>query len=412
MTTEAAKLSQEALPQGARRGSSWRIDSIDGLRALAMLMVFFWHSWQFAGFPRLAQQVGGAYIDFDWFALRFDSAVDLFLVISGFCLFWPLCKSTEAAAKWQWQDYSVRRVRRMVPPYYMAIIFATLLPQVLVVFYKAIGQPANWQPLQSFPDYLTHALFIHTLFVDYWNGINGSLWTLSLEAQFYLMFPCVVLAFRRVGWHVVWVICGVSVVYRIIAGSIYAGAPEPVPFLVSIFFLGRWMQFAMGMGAAIIVARWVRSGTRLPSWVGSLMFLAAVGLWFVAAHDPGSSPWHLPVRDTCYGVAATLAIIAVCGSNTPFRKPFEFRPMVWLGFVSYSVFLIHQPTIWYVSQFMHRRGIGSIPHLVLLCTIGFGVVLFIGHVFFKFFEEPFMGAPRHKAPAPATPAKQPEAVPA
>ena len=65
------------------------------------------------------------------------AGVDLFMVLSGFCLFLPLCRSDEALAKFQWKNFYQRRARRIIPPYYAGILFATLMPFALTVFFRS-----------------------------------------------------------------------------------------------------------------------------------------------------------------------------------------------------------------------------------------------------------------------------------
>src|SRR5437870_10025587 len=99
---------------------SWRIPEIDGLRALAILMVYVYHAWQFGGTPALAVSLFGSRWNLSDLVEHLTAGVPLFMALSGFCLFWPLCKSAESLTSWDWKDYARRRMRRIVPPYYAA----------------------------------------------------------------------------------------------------------------------------------------------------------------------------------------------------------------------------------------------------------------------------------------------------
>ena len=196
---------------------SWRIPAIDGLRALACMMVYGYHVWQFGYSPSLVVPVFGHPVNLLGMFPAFPAGVDLFMVLSGFCLFWPLCKSHEALENWDWREYAWRRVRRIVPPYYAAILYTIVLPMVLVALFRLLRLEANWQPVPSARQILTHIFFIHTLFPDTWKGITGAFWSLGLEAQFYLIFPLVVFAFRQWKLAVLAVMVASSIIYRIIA---------------------------------------------------------------------------------------------------------------------------------------------------------------------------------------------------
>lgn len=400
---------------------SWRLPGVDGLRALACLMVFLCHAWDGAWPAAFAGRAIHAPPWTEAIARTFSSGVDLFMLLSGFCLFWPLCKSPEAIQRWQWRDYAYRRIRRIVPPYYMAIFFTLLLPQVLVlgtVIFQLIKtggfadgavitatlRNAHWQPISTPWEILTHLLFIHTLFIETWDKVTGAFWSLGLEMQFYIFFPLLIIAFRRWRIRALIAVIAVSILYRVFSGlRVY---PEPEPWLSTIFFLGRWMQFAIGMLVALIVSDLYRRRVTLSSCSGSLLALAAIGLYvllFSGLIDALPRPLRLiPWRDLFIAVAFGMLLVAATSTHSPVRRLLECRPFDRLGFISYSVFLIHQPTLWYFSELLKKKwGLVGFPHLLLSCTVGLTVVLTIAYGFFLLFERPFLSG--KKRPLPVTP---------
>jgi peptidoglycan/LPS O-acetylase OafA/YrhL len=356
-------------------------------------MVYTLHTWQFADSIPLHITIGGHQIDLFGFIGALPAGVDLFMVLSGFCLFWPLCKSQAALDGWDWRDYARRRVRRIVPPYYVAILYTILLPVVLVAIFRLLKLEANWQPLPSIRQVVTHLLFIHTLFPDTWDGITGAFWSLGLEAQFYVAFPFVVFAFRKFKWWVLFAMLAISVVYRVVAYNMTIDSGYHVQMVGSIFFLGRWMQFAAGMAAALVVANHRRDG-RHPYGVfaGSALFALAVLFYvFATTHILQGLPRALPMRDLFLAISFALAIVAVCSSKTPLGVLFANRFSAGLGFFSYSVFLLHQPTAWYLSELFEKKlHITGISEFLLLMTLGLLVVCSISYLFFALFERPFM----------------------
>lgn len=386
---------------------AWRIPAIDGFRAFACLMVYVYHVWQFAGSPALDVTILGAQLNLFRPIWDFPAGVDLFMVLSGFCLFWPLCKNPEALSRWNWREYATRRVRRIVPPYYMAIAYAILLPVVLVAAFRLLGLEANWPHLPSLRQLVTHVLFIHTLFPDTWDGITGAFWSLGLEAQFYIAFPFVIWAFRQAK---VWTLIGmvaVSIFYRIVAHYLTAGSGGNEQMVASIFFLGRWMQFAAGMAAAWIVATHWHTGKNLRNaWTGTTLFVGAVGL-YVAAATPALASLSpaLPLRALLLAASFAIGIVAICATHTPARGLFANRVSTGLGFISYSVFLIHQPTAWYLSELFRKKlKVDGMTDFVLLLTVGFVIVLAISYVFFLLFEKPFLNTSRRaRTSGPAKP---------
>lgn len=365
-----------------------RLEAIDGLRALAILMVYTYHVWQFGDTPAL--RVGIA--SFGAIIGQFASGVDLFMVLSGFCLFWPLASKPQNLQNWSNTDYARRRIRRIIPPYYAAITFFLLLPYVCEFLFHLFGRPLHvnspgiWQ-------IVTHLTFTHSLFPSTWAGIEAAFWSLGLEAQFYLVFPLVVLAVRK--WGIVPVTASMimlSVVYRFAMTAAIGDRPYPIPFLASVFFIGRWMQFAAGMIAAHIVARHSRTGRKLPPAIGLMLVSAALVLYAVAVASSGATT-SFPVRDFLLAIAFAAAIVGLTASHSRVNIVFENRFVAGLGFISYSLFLIHQKTIYGFSELLKQvLHLGGNSRFALMMTLGFAIVLGISYLFFLLFERPFLNS--------------------
>ena len=215
-----------------------RIHSVDGLRAIAFLAVFSFHAWEFAGRPEIPvfSAVVGQNI-----------RPDFFVVLTGFVLFLPFARRPERMDSFATRTYLWRRLRRIVLPYYVALAYAVLLPQMLVVLVRVLGGTASWQPMPSIGDWLSHLTFTHMFFAEHWSGMNGSLWTMSLEMQLYLLFPILLIAANRWGWRALaWAIV-VSVVFRVLVAIFVPGPEFPDQFLWSASGLGRLTEFAAGM---------------------------------------------------------------------------------------------------------------------------------------------------------------------
>ena len=376
---------------------SWRILEIDGVRALAMLMVFTYHIWENGDSPKHILPLFGLDIDLFGMFNQFPAGVDMFMVLSGFCLFLPVCKREGAPVGWDWKDYARRRVVRIVPTYYVAIMFSTLLPFVLVVLFHLLHQKANWPQVPSAMQFITHLTFTHTLFAGTWGGICGAFWSLGLEAQFYLVFPLVIWAYSKCGIRVTGAMMIVSVLYRIIGAKVVDGNWTS-QFLMGIFFLGRWMEFALGMLAAYIVADYRRKERTLPGWQGTLAIAGALGLYLLATSPRVDPLWAFPAREFLLGTAYALLMTALCTTGTPLRRLFASKPMVTLALFSYSLFLIHQPLAYYLSEMFKKiLHVEGEKRFLLLMTIGFLLICGISYVFFLLFEKPFL--PKHSEAA-------------
>jgi peptidoglycan/LPS O-acetylase OafA/YrhL len=307
-------------------------------------------------------------------------------------------------------------MRRIFPPYLGSIIYASLLPNFFVCLFKLVHLHARWQHFPTLTQYLTHLTFTHTLFPNTWDGIQGSYWSLALEAQLYVAFPLVVWAFRRVGISVLIPMVGASLVYRMIGGAVLRDAEWRTRFLFSVTFLGRWMEFAAGMLAAWIVAQ--RRDRPISALAGTMLCAAAVAAYSLGVSSRLVPDLGLfPLKEVLLSFAFAATAAAMCVSRTPLRRLLENRLLVFLGLISYSIFLLHQTTMYYFGELLKKvLHLGQGARFTLLVTVGFAITVAVSYVFFIIFERPFLSAGEGRArtaqaPRPADSA-QPAVLPA
>jgi peptidoglycan/LPS O-acetylase OafA/YrhL len=355
---------------------SQRIDSVDGLRAVAFLAVFAFHTWEFAGRPDIPVLST---------VVSQNIRPDFFVVLTGFVLFLPFARRPERMDEFETRKYVWRRLRRIVIPYYVALAYAVLLPQLLVVIMRVLGRDASWQPMPSLGDWLTHLTFSHLFFAEHWSSMNGSLWTMSLEMQLYLLFPLLLIAANRWGARALIVAIGVSVAYRIVVAILVPGPAFPDQFLWGASGVGRLMEFAAGMLAAIVAFK-VIDRVRRPHIV---LVIGLMVVSYIVATAPVFRGTVLPLREL--GLSVLFGSLIVLVLSVPLAgRVFAWKPLSYLGYRSYSLFLIHQPTAWYVSEFLQKfLDVPEGPMLLLLLwTVGFGVVFAVGQLLFVTVERP------------------------
>ncbi len=372
-----------------------RFTELDSIRGLAALWVFAYHVWQFGGSPAFNVSFAGHTWDLLLPMQHGPAGVDLFMVLSGFCLFWPL--SSASPAPWNWKEYARRRAWRILPAYYGAIAYSILLPGTLVAFVRMLGWVAKPQLVPDLWQILTHLFFIHTLFRETWDGITGAFWSMGLEAQFYVVFPGLVWAWRRYG---VWMIVGAAVaslVFRICVGQLMSGGDPITHFLVSITFLGRWMQFASGMAAAL----WLRFllDRKAASVLSEGLVLCATGLFvsLMAFHSSVATKVFMPWRDMLLALGYGLLLTGVCLLPPAFKSVLLKGPLLWTGRISYSFFLTHQPTSWYLMELLRKKfGITGLSQVLVGYSLGLVVTLLFAACFYQLLERPFLGSAKRK----------------
>src|SRR5262249_38378104 len=115
-------------------------------------------------------------------------------------------------------EFAKKRCRRILPPYYVTLLLFGVVP-LLFALWKHQPVPVP----QRLTDLVLHALMLHNMDADYVGGIDGSLWTLALEFQLYILFPVLVEAFRRFpARRVLLVVFVFSTVFRFFSAPLLA----------------------------------------------------------------------------------------------------------------------------------------------------------------------------------------------
>jgi peptidoglycan/LPS O-acetylase OafA/YrhL len=358
-----------------------RFAAIDGLRGLAALAVVLGHVYESVGSPYPDHLLSIAFF--------LNSGVDLFFVISGFCLFYPL---TSPGSKANWRVFYFRRARRLLPPYYVALAAVIVLPLLVEPALRRLGlpvTPVSWAPWRQI---WTHALFLHTLFRDTYYNLNGPLWSLALEWQFYLAFPLAVFLLRRLGWRAVILIGMITVGYRVVVTAIVPGVQQWNVDIVDLF-PSRWLEFVLGMLVALQVRRRgqqaISRSSELLDIAGifCLYFLAAFILYGPLAHYP------YPQEDLLDSLLWSPLLLLACTTGTIFARIVAHPVLVWLGIRSYSLYLIHLPILFSLGPLVAQANLGQPASLIVMATVGIPLSLICTALFFQLFERPFLNAP-------------------
>ena len=153
-----------------------RLVYIDLIRAYSIFLVTGYHLWRFFLFPKLEflsyYNVYSIFIKGSWGVL-------LFFIISGFSMA-LITYDKVYNSKINWKKYFIKRLYRIIPAYYVAILIWTIL----------ILNGVTSKPI-AFVDQITHLLFIHTFFPSTFYSISGVFWTLGIEMQFYFILPLI-----------------------------------------------------------------------------------------------------------------------------------------------------------------------------------------------------------------------------
>ena len=164
---------------------------LDGVRALAAVYVVLHHIW----YTVWIQGTVTAPRWTDWLNYgRF--AVDVFLMLSGFCLMLPIVRG-DGELRGGAAAFFKKRARRILPPYYAALVFS------LILIFLLIGKPTGGSWDVTLPvtwrDVIVHLLLLQDFSAYDLHKINHVFWSISLEWWIYFLFPGLVLAWKRFG---------------------------------------------------------------------------------------------------------------------------------------------------------------------------------------------------------------------
>lgn len=339
------------------RAAVGRIPALDGVRGIAVLWVIAFHyaalgdagrdPWLAAinALPLLDAVVRNGYL-----------GVDLFFLISGFLLVLPWFVRREwGLPPPSARDFYLRRVRRIVPAYYvhLALLFLLVVPLLRGWdYWRHDLYVLLWNGI-------AHAGFLHgtSPLTSGTLGVNGALWTLAIEAHYYLLLPLLAPLFVRAP-------AAAAVAGFVIAALWQAGArhdleglvalqmrlgehwgwPEPiVRHLLLTQLPGYLGHFALGTVLGRIWLTWRNGGQRmlrwlpLPALLGLALLLHAVGTREAML---GEQTW---VATTL--ALGTLLLAAALARGRLVAAILDRGPLAFLGRVSYSAYLYHLPLL-------------------------------------------------------------------
>jgi peptidoglycan/LPS O-acetylase OafA/YrhL len=350
-----------------------RLEYIDGLRALAALWVLLHHARETSNPERLLKvPVLGWLIASTTYG---QAAVMLFLVLSGFCLYFPYVKKNPTAPTFTigYRKYLLRRATRIAPPCLWAALFClplATIPFFLVGRWREVG-PVDFGAIAS------HVVFIHNLFPQYSAKIDYPMWSVGLEWQLYLLFPLLIWAFRKSNGLVV---TGVALLVAAIIRGTYRHLPIGLGAFLHDGPFSYWEVFCAGMLAATFT---VRRTFALPAWL-----LAGTAVLGVLGVRLGSGNGLL--HDLEASVATVSVLLLAANGNGLVKRVLGYPPLVNVGIFSYSIYLVHAPLLHLAWLALRPLQLSADLTFVLLVVGSTPLIVAVSYMFHAFFERPFM----------------------
>jgi peptidoglycan/LPS O-acetylase OafA/YrhL len=321
---------------------SWRFrGDIEGLRALAVLAVLGYH----AGIPWMT----GGYV-----------GVDVFFVISGFLITGLLADEFRRTGSLDLVRFYARRVRRLLP----ASAFALLGTAVITLVWLPINR---WLSIAG--DIVASALYfvnwrLANRAVDYLASDAAAspvqhFWSLSVEEQYYLIWPILIVfglaLARRTRWSSMSVVTGliVAVLLVSVAWSLFLTATDPA----RAYFVTQTRVWELAIGAALaLVGPKLPRATNMTGGVMAASGLALILFSIVMYSSATPFPGWLAAVPTM-GAAGVLAAGSMTARHS-LSRALGHPLAMWVGARSYSLYLWHWPVIVALDASVDRMTVG------------------------------------------------------
>jgi peptidoglycan/LPS O-acetylase OafA/YrhL len=341
----------------------------------------YWHGALWRGWPAVAASSGWIGKVPLFFAQVGFLGVNLFLVLSGFCLYYPVVARGRAHAPYP--GFLRARILRIWPPYLASLALLWIGVSLGGAFrYLSFTPVAGW-------DVAIHAFFLHNLHNRTIWSINGAYWSLALEWQLYLVFPITLAVLRR--WKVAGLFLGTALLALLFPLTVQKAVGTSSLFegwwsVVFNSMPARLFEFSAGVVVAELAVQ-KRLPRRLWLALGALVWLPVVYLVQVSKVLPP------PLDNLACGLSfASLVGLVV---SMPTSKPsILLKFAAWVGGISYSLYLVHQPLLLVMRPTIYKLALRDNVLWLVATTLAVPGLIGCAYVFHRAFERPFLRGQR------------------
>lgn len=324
------------------------------------MAVFFFHTAVIAGIDkRLLPPIEAFGRTFSRIPSPFSlgaSGVNLFFVLSGFCLALQPLRQQLSFGGAALRRYFLNRVARIVPVYWLVVLASAGLA---LIENRATALPI---PL----DVGIHALFLHGFDTRTLLSLHGGLWSMATEVQFYVVFPLLMTAYRGAKrWPFVAAALVATLAFRVgITLVQFPDAAGSVTWEVLLAYAlpGRALEFCLGIFLADCFIHDRAKTLRVSRWL--LFPLVLFALWARAA-----GPKYLPDIAMGLAYAAITALVVFSRFGEQQSPGWLLRNAAAFGRASYSFFLVHYLVLLALGPFVGARA-ELWSRMILLNVVG------------------------------------------
>ena len=322
---------------------------IDGLRSIAVLLVVVFHF----------NLVPGGRSGF--------IGVDVFYVISGFLITAILTKQLDAGT-FSFSSFYLHRVRRLAPALF-AVLFLVMLTGAVLLF------PAEFVELSK--QVLASQFYVANIY--YWRTINYfglhaenvfllHTWSLAVEEQFYLLYPMVVFLIYRFCRSKLWVILSVGFAASFALNLWFVSSKPEATFYLLPTRAWELLAGSLGYYAATHFAR-----SRGVNESLGMAGIALIAIGVVTFSEEIAFPGAFALLPT---LGATLVLVGGSGHQTVTSRVLSVAPAVYIGRISYTLYLVHWPVNVFANQFFALGYTTPVRAAMFLFSIALSMAIF------------------------------------
>jgi len=315
------------------------ITEIDTFRAFAIVSVLLFH------YAREFYPDTTSVLLFGW------TGVDFFFIISGFVLYLQLEKKYLRRGYIEYRTFFRNRLVRIAPAFY-----ASLLAEV--VFFR---------PEQFLTkNFIAHLTFTHMMSYDIAYSIQPVYWILAVEVQFYLFVMLFGRKFTgRKGYAGLLIAAGISFLYRYAVSAKFGYSHTGI--LLINHLPGRLPEFCCGIAMAKLYMDrelWERLTGSVVNIVaalaaGLIIYVLLAGLWLSGRDEIFNDVLVSTVFHPLLGLSYSLIMLALMGLPERIRFIMRLKPVVFIGLMSYSIYLWHMFVIEFLNKYLHLKDMAA-----------------------------------------------------
>ena len=345
--------------------------NVDGMRAVALLLVLFYHCWVLMGSAPINLPVASVLIP-----LGGEVGVTTFFVLSGFGIAFSL-RTQEDKGKLAIGHFLRKRAKKILPQYYFSIIIALLFTEAAIYLDK-----------QHMSNIFAHVLLVHNFSVKCHGAINGVLWTMGLTFQFYLIAIPLYYVLKKSNFTGIFGSIFITVLCKyIIYQIVYSFHVEQYIFIYSRQLISCLDNFVIGMGIALCYKQ-KKLKTSWKAVIGIIVgafFLYIICRWGlnggVYVNNYSGYIWH-SILAICIGIIL-FSLCCIPDINSIISDIWEFLSRYEYGIYLYHLLIIQnliQRIGWIQNAINNQNWFGCYTVLIGVSII-WGVI--ITHVLIK-----------------------------